>query len=311
MVLVVVIWGLGPPVTKLISAPPLVGVSVRFWLSIPITWAIVYATGRRMSREVLWRTALPGALFGANLAFVFTALHHTSVAVLSVIQALQPGVVLLVAGPFLGERPTRWHVAWTAVGVVGVAVVVLGGSPEVRGDALGFVLGVSSMLTFTAYYLLNRRVRATTSIDAMQWMAGITFFAGLTITPLALATASPGDYGQLAGVDWLYLAFVAGIVGIVGHTMMSWAHGYIPASRSSLSLLAMNVVAISAAWPLHDEPVTLVQALGGGIVLGAVAAVVSRPAGMTVGAPPVPSGGEVDVDDARPAPIPRVSAPAS
>ena len=39
----------------------------------------------------------------------------------------------------------------------------------------------------------------------------------------------------------------------------------------------MNVVAIGAAWPIHDEPVTLIQAAGGVVVLGAVAAVISRP----------------------------------
>jgi drug/metabolite transporter (DMT)-like permease len=141
---------------------------------------------------------------------------------------------------------------------------------------------VASMLTFTAYYLLNRRVRSTTVIDPIQWMAGVTLFAAIAITPVALATSSPNDYRELGGVDWLYLAFVAGVVGIVGHTMMSWAHKFIPAARSSLFLLAMNVVAISAAWPIHHEPVTLLQAVGGVIVLGAVAAVISRPASVRV-----------------------------
>jgi drug/metabolite transporter (DMT)-like permease len=79
---------------------------------------------------------------------------------------------------------------------------------------------------------------------------------------------------------------VAGVVGIVGHTLMSWAHRFVAAARSSLILLGMNVVAIAAAWPLHDEPVTLLQALGGVVVLGAVAAVVSRPASVQL----VPTG---------------------
>jgi drug/metabolite transporter (DMT)-like permease len=282
MALIVVIWGLGPPVTKLITAPPLVSVSMRFWLSTPIVWAFAYATGRRISWHVLRKTALAGALFGVNLAFVFSALHHSSGAVLAVIQTLQPGIVLVVAGRWMGERATRWHVMWTAVGVLGVVVAILGGNPEVRGDAIGVIFGVVSMLTFTAYYLLNRRVRSTTVIDPIQWMAGVTLFACVTITPIALATSSVDSYRQLGGVDWLYLAFVAGVVGIVGHTMMSWAHKFIPAARSSLFLLAMNVVAIGAAWPIHHEPVTLVQALGGVIVLGAVAAVVSRPASVRV-----------------------------
>jgi drug/metabolite transporter (DMT)-like permease len=286
MAAVVVIWGLGSPVTKLITAPPIVSVSVRFWITLPVIWLLATATGRPLSTPILRRTALAGAVFGTNLALVFSALQHASVAVLAVIQTLQPGVVLLVAGPWLGERPTRWHVAWTAVGVGGVVVAILGGNPAVRGDALGVVLCVASMLTFTAYYLLNRRARSTTVIDPIQWMAGVTLFATLTITPVALATSSPADYGELAGADWLYLAFMAAVVGVVGHTLMSWAHRFIPAARSSLILLAMNVVAIAAAWPLHDEPVTLLQGVGGMVVLGAVAAVISRPASVQV----LPSG---------------------
>jgi drug/metabolite transporter (DMT)-like permease len=282
MALVVVIWGLGPPITKLISAPPLVSVSVRFWISIPIVWGLAYATGRRVSFDVLRRTALAGALFGINLAFVFSALHHSSVAVLSVIQTLQPGVVLVIAGRWMGERATRWHISWTAIGVLGVVIAILGGNPEVRGDMTGVIFGVTSMLTFTGYYLLNRRVRSTTVIDPIQWMAGVTLFAGLTITPVALVTSSMDDYRQLAGADWLYLGFVAVVVGIVGHTLMSWAHKYVPAARSSLFLLAMNIVAIGAAWPIHHEPVTVVQAIGGVIVLAAVAAVVSRPTSVHV-----------------------------
>jgi len=282
MAAVVVIWGLGPPITKLISAPPLVGVSVRFWVSIPIVFALTYATGGRVTADVLRRTALAGLMFGINLAFVFSALRHSSVAVMAVIQTLQPGVVLLVAGRWLGERATAWHVTWTVVGIVGVIVAILGGDPEVRGSALGIVWCVAAMLTFTGYYLINRRARSTTPISPMEWMAGVTLFAGICITPVALVLSSLDDYRQLAGADWLYLGFVALVVGIVGHTLMSWAHRFIPAARSSLILLSMNVVAILAAWPIHDEPVTGLQALGFVVVLGAVAAVITRPASVVV-----------------------------
>jgi len=238
--------------------------------------------GGRVTKEVLKRTWLPGALFGINLAFVFSALQHSSIAVLAVIQTLQPGIVLLVAGRWLGERATAWHIGWTTVGVLGVVVAILGGDPEVRGSALGVLFGVASMLTFTGYYVINRRTRATTPISPMEWMCGVTLFAGLFVTPIALATCSLDDYRQLGRADWVYLLFVALVVGIVGHTMMSWAHRFIPAARSSLFLLAMNVVAIGAAWPIHDEPVTLVQALGGLVVLIAVAAVLTRPASVQV-----------------------------
>lgn len=278
MAAVVVIWGLGPPVTKLITAPPLVGASMRFWLSIPVVWAAAYASGRPMSWSILRRTAVAGTLFAANLVFLFAALPHVSIAVLSVILALQPGVVLIVAAPLLDERPTRWHVMWTIVGVGGVGLVILGGEPEVRGSVLGIVLAVGTMLTFTAYYLLNRRVRSGTDMDSVQWIAGVTLVAGIALTPVALLGTTVDDYRRLGGPDWLYLGFVAVGVGVIGHTMMSWCHKFIPASRSSLYLLMMHVIAIAAAWPLHDEPVTWTQGIGGAVVLGAVGAVVSRPA---------------------------------
>lgn len=275
---IILIWGLGPPVSKLITAPPLVIASVRFWVSVPVLFALTYLTGHRVTIQTLRHTWLAGALFGMNMVFVFIALQHASVAVLSMLMALQPGVVLIVAGRWLGERPTPWHIGWTLVGIVGVCIVVLGNSPEVDMDALGLFAGAVSLLSFTGYYLRNRVVRTTASVHPLEWMCGSTLFSAVAVTAFALAFTRPADYRLLGGADWLHLAYVAGVVGIFSHTLMSWVHKYIPASRSSLYLLGMTLVAVAAAWPINGEPVTLQQVLGGLVVLGAVAAVVSRPA---------------------------------
>jgi len=277
LALIIVIWALGPPISKLITAPPLVTASVRFWVSVPILFAVTYATGHRITRQTLQHTAVAGALFGANMVFVFAALQHASVAVLAVIQALQPGLVLTVAGRWLGERASPWHVAWTVVGIGGVLVVVLGNSPDVVMEPIGLLYGVLSMLSFTGYYLRTRKVRSTFDVHPLEWMTGSTLFSALAVTPVALVFSSAADYGELAGIDLVYLAFVTGVVGILGHTLMSWVHKFIEASRSSLYMLGMTVVAVLAAWPINNEPVTLQQLLGGLIVLSAVAAVVSRP----------------------------------
>lgn len=278
MVAVIVFWGMGPPISKLISAPPLVTVFFRLWFSAPLLFLGVILTGGRVDRRLLARTALPGILFGANLAFVFASFHHATIAVISVINAMQPGVVLVAAGRLFGERPTRWHLAFTGVGVAGTVVVILGSGGKVHTSGLGVGLAVLSMLTFTAYFLATKRARAgLADISALEWMAGVTLFGALTVSPFTIATASRADYAAVNGHDWIWLAFAVLMTGIGGHVLMSWVHRYIQASRSSLYLLAMNVVAIGAAWPIHHEPITVVQAIGGAIVLGAVAAVVRRP----------------------------------
>ena len=58
---------------------------------------------------------------------------------------------------------------------------------------------------------------------------------------------------------------------------MSWVHGYVEASKSALYLLGMNVVAIGLAWPVHDEPVNLLQFAFGVVVFVAVASVIRLP----------------------------------
>ena len=278
MAAVIVFWGLGPPISKLITAPPVVSVLYRFWISVPILFLIAALSGHRPSWATLKRTALPGAAFGINLVFVFLALNTAAVAVLSVVTTLQPGFILLVAGPFLGERPRMWHVVWTFIGIAGTALVVLGAGSEFEASGLGVLYALVSMVTFTVYFLLTKRARSeAVHLSAVEWMAGISLFAALAVTPWALATSSRADYAAVNGIDWLWMAFIITITGIAGHVMMAWTHRYIDASRSSLYLLSMNIVAIGAAWFIHNEPLTVVQALGGVVVFGAVAAVVSRP----------------------------------
>ncbi|MGI9598210.1 MAG: DMT family transporter [Acidimicrobiales bacterium] len=274
---IIVMWGLGPPISKLITAPPLVIAAARFWLSVPILFGVTYATGHRVTRKTLRHTWLAGAMFGMNMVFVFIGLQHASVAVLAVLMALQPGIVLIIAGRWLGERATPWHIVWTVIGIAGVCVVVLGNGPEVEISALGVFAGVVSLLSFTGYYLTNRVVRTTVDIHPLEWMSGSTLFSALAVTPFVAIFIRPEDFSELGGVDWLYLAYVAGVVGIFSHTLMSWVHKFIAVSRSSLYILGMTVVAVVAAWPINGEQITVQQVIGGTVVLLAVAAVVSRP----------------------------------
>lgn len=271
-------WGAGPVVTKLITAPPVVGALIRFGISIPVLFAIVVLRGRRVERRTMLTAAPPGLAFGVNLIFVFETVQEATVAVLAVAVALQPTVILVIAGPLFGERPRATQVWWTLVGVAGAAGVVVGAGAELRASALGVIFALTAMATFTVYFVLTRLVRSRTDVDPIDWMAAINVWAFLAIVPVAALTADRADFAMVGGRDWLWLAVLAYGTGVFGHVLMSWVHGYLEASRSSLSILVMNVVAVALAWPVHDEAVTWIQALAGVVVFGAVAAVLRTPA---------------------------------
>lgn len=278
MAAIIVFWGMGPPISKLITAPAVISVLYRFWLSVPILFVLAAARGHAPTWASTKRAGWAGAAFGINLVFVFLAINEAAVAVLSVMATLQPGLILLIAGRYLGERATVWHVFWTFVGIAGTVVVVLGGGDGFEVNARAIVYALTSQAFFTAYFLITKHVRSQHDIDSVQWMAGVVVFAALAVTPWALIASDADDYRAVNGMDWLWLALIIVFTGGLGHVLMAWVHRYIAASRSSLYLLSMNVVAIVAAWLIHDEPLGWIQVGGGVVVFAAVAAVVSRPA---------------------------------
>ena len=274
---VVFLWGAGPVVTKLITVPPVTGALLRFGISVPMLFAIVVATGRRISWPTMRAAAAPGAAFGINMMLVFAAVQEATVAVLVVAMSLQPVVILIIAGPMFGERATRAHVGWTVVATAGASLVILGAGSELRASPLGVVLALTAVTMFTAYFVLTRAARLKTAVDPIEWMAAINMWAFASIVPMAIFASNWSDVTTMETRDWLWIIVLSFFTGALGHVLMSWALGYVEASRSSLSMLLMNIVAVSLAWPVHNEPVTWVQGLGGIIALSAVAAVLRIP----------------------------------
>ena len=277
MAVVVVVWGIGPPISKLITASPLISTFIRFGISSPILLLLLAVRGRRLSRRVFWSTALPGLCFGFNLIFVFAALQQTAIALLSTVMAMQPALLLVLSGPLFGERPSMRQLFFTLTGVGGAVLVVLGAGGDLSASLTGLGYAGLSLVTFTAYFVLTRQARTDHEVDPIEWMAGINIWSfGATVLPVLLITQR-SDWGEFGGSDWLWILIVAFITGVFGHVLMTWVHGHLEAARSSLYNLAMHVVAVGLAWPLHDEAITVTQAFGGLALLGSVALVISAP----------------------------------
>lgn len=278
MAVVVVLWGAGPVVTKLVTLHPMLGALLRFGLSIPLLFGLVRLRGGHVDRAVMRRSALPGIAFGINLMFVFAAVQEIPVAIMAVTVALQPALLLIAAGPMFNEKPTGAHIMWTLIGVAATGGVILGAGETVRATPLGLFYAIAALLTFTIYFALTRQARSTAAVDPFEWMAAVNLWSFLAIIPPALIFVRRPQLDELDGADLFWLAILAFFTGVAGHVLMSWVHGYIEAARSSLYLLGMNITAVGLAWPVHGEPVNIVQVLCGFVVLVAVASVIRIPA---------------------------------
>ncbi len=271
----VAMWGYSAVAIKTVSASGLVVAFYRLWFAIPLLWLsalAVPAMRRRLDREWFYGCLAGGSLFGIHQILFFNAIKLTSIANVTIIGALQPVLVLLVAGPMFGETLRRSAVGWAAVALAGTALVVIGSAGTPAVSPLGDVLAFANLFAFTGYFLVSRRVRS--GVGAWEYVVGMTTVSGLVITSAA-AFVQP-DLGAPTGWDWLILLSLAIFPGTLGHVLTNWAHAHVSAFSISMMFLATPVVSSTSALLVLGEIVTPLQVVGAFIVLVAIAATVAR-----------------------------------
>ena len=156
--------------------PVLAFAAYRLWAGVSI-FAVVFAvTGRRLTWATLRTSALGGMVFTADVACTFLAFKLTSAADATIIGALAPVFIMIGAARWFGKRVGRRDLVFVGISLLGVALVTIGsvGTPafNVWGDLFAFV----SVLTWTAYWLVSKRARA--SVGAFEYMAHVVLIAG-------------------------------------------------------------------------------------------------------------------------------------
>jgi len=205
---------------------------------------------------------------GFNLLF-FYALKSTSPANAALIMATNPLLTTLVAALVLGERPTMRHLAALPLALLGVVVVISGGS-LVRLEGLqishGDLLMLGADLVWAFYNVLGRRYMPSAST-----ITNTTLVMSAGAVLLLSVAAVDGGRFELPGPT----AATALIVMALGGTVLAylfWNMGiaHLGAGRVALFLnlvpvFAMLTGALAGTIPTH------VQLIGGMLVIGGVA----------------------------------------
>ena len=151
--LAVTVWGIGPLVVHEISADAPALLFWRLLLAQPVMLGLAVATERRLPLRRMLAIWPAGVLFSFSSLAGFTAFRTTSIATATLIQALTPLVVMVVAPRLLGERVSGRTVALGAVALTGISLVVLaarsGGEESLHGD----LMAVISLALFAAYFM--------------------------------------------------------------------------------------------------------------------------------------------------------------
>ena len=270
--LAVFAWGFGPLFVKGIDASAPTIVFWRVLIGTVIAVAFAYAMGGRITWRLLVVAFPAGVCFGLSFIFAFTSFQETSIVNATLIPALQPVLILFVAARMFGEHRSATDLAFSALALFGVVVVVAGASSD--GASLeGNVFAVLNLLVFTTYFLMGKRIRTT---DVHSWSLLAAVFIGSLVVVVPWSLISSHDLDAIHGTDWLLLLGLILLPGMVGHGLMTWAHHYVDVTVTSMMTLANPVVSIVGAWILYDQDLTAAQLAGGAVVLAALGAILRR-----------------------------------
>jgi len=264
-------WGVGP---LLFLAPSISINSVLFYRVLfwpPLLYFIATRDGKKIDRSLFRIVLLPGALFGVSTIFGFTAIVETSIANATIIGNVSTAMVLFAAPKFLNEAISRWQVLLALTSFAGVVAVVIGagntGGSSLFGDFLAFV----NASTWALYFISSKR-RRLEGFGTWQFLFGVSLIQTCVVVPYSLITSD--DILQITWRDLGFLIAMTLFSGTVGHSFMLWAQKYVDASVSSLILLLGPVISSFGAWLVYGQQISLMQVIGGVVVLASLAGVV-------------------------------------
>lgn len=235
------IFGLGVPVSKALLdswVTPMGYMASRSFFAAIIFWLIACF----LPKEHVERKDLMVILFGGLLGFVISqsltawALDFTTPVYFSLIAALTPVGVMLMAALFIGEKITWIKVLGVILGIVGALLMLVKGWQAGAGknDVLGIFLAILSVLTWAIYLIVTRKVsQKYSSVTQMKW---VFLISAVVTVPIAMP-----EFGAQAlyssAVNWEGIAEMAFLV--LGATVLGYF--LIPVAMKTLHATTVSI----------------------------------------------------------------------
>jgi drug/metabolite transporter (DMT)-like permease len=215
------------------------------------------------------RDLAPLALLGIlgitlnQLLFAF-GMQRTSVAHASILSAMAPIMVLLIAASIGQERVTLRKAGGMLIAVIGVTVLQVEPAAHATATLLGDVLILLSALAIALYSVLGKQVTArhdVLTVNAVSFVAGFVALAPLLWPPRGFS------YFAVSAEGWLSLLYMAIFPSVLGYLIYCYALTQMPASRVSAFAYLQPLLATILAVPMLGESVNGSLTGGGTLVL--------------------------------------------
>ena len=273
-------WGMGTVVSKhaVSEIPPLTLLPIQLAASLALLALLMRLRGIPFrdpsSPPILGRLGLlnPGLAYALGLL----GLVHITASLSVLLWAMEPLLILLLAGILLREHIGASLVVLSLVAVAGMVLVIY--EPDGGGSAIGVALTLAGVACCAVYTIVARRwlgaADSTVQVVATQqaYALGFAFVVAVVlallggtvrldqVTPAGWASAIGSGVLYYSAAYWLYLS----------------ALRHVPASTAAASFYLIPVFGVAGGVVLLGERLDPAQWLGVAIVVVAVFAILRR-----------------------------------
>ncbi len=205
-----------------------------------------------------------GIAMGINWILLFQAYRYTTISAATLSYYFAP-VIVTVASPLLfHERLTAKQIICFVMSTLGLVLIIGTGGGEETAEITGILFGLGAAFFYAAVILLNKFIKNVAGIQRtiLQMLTAV-----VTLLPY-VALSSGFNLNLLDGTGWACLLtvglFHTGITYCLYFSALKDLTGQEAAILSYIDPLVAVIISVL----LLGEPMTLMQLIGGALILG-------------------------------------------
>ncbi|GAB4377294.1 MAG: EamA family transporter [Elainellaceae cyanobacterium] len=217
-------------------------------------------------RLIDWRMLSLGLSLAMVTVTYYIAIARLSIAVAIVIQYSAPALVVAITALRARRLPTRAMVAAVLAAIVGVVLVSGLLTGQLQLDGIGLVAAALSALFFASYTLLSEAVVDT--YGAIGVMSRAFLISSLFWVAFQISQGFPEAVFQAANLPGILFVGIGGT--LIPFSLTCWGIQQVRAERGVIAATLEPLLAAIFAWLWLGQTLSVMQLLGGGLILAAV-----------------------------------------
>lgn len=210
-----------------------------------------------------------GVFFALDLALYNTAVMRTTATTATLFGNNSPIFVGIGTWIFFRRRPQKQFWFGLALATGGAAILMIATARDhtnATGDVTGALMAIAAAAFFAAYLLTTEHVRE--ELDTLTFSTIAIVGSVLTLLVICVAIGTP--LWGFSTRTWLALLGLGLISQLGAYLALAYALGHLPATITSVGLLAQAPLTAVLAVPLLGEPLTRPYLVGGALVLAGI-----------------------------------------